>query len=52
MNKSKNGHYIYCHKCYKWLDKCTEILIIGEEVFCIFCYHNNNQTLLGYDWEW
>jgi len=42
---------IYCHTCKTWLDKFTDILIINDDVICLFCSNKWIWSHLGFRWE-
>jgi hypothetical protein len=42
---------IWCHNCYKWISKFTDILIIEKDVYCLFCANQQIMTHLGFDFE-
>jgi hypothetical protein len=49
---NKKGDNIFCHLCNRWCNKYIEVLIIDEKVYCLRCYENFSETMLGYEWEW
>jgi hypothetical protein len=42
---------IWCHNCYKWISKFTDIFIINKDVYCLFCANKKRITHLGFDFE-
>jgi hypothetical protein len=49
MNIQENK--IWCHNCFEWINKYTDIIIVGKDVCCLFCANKEILTHLGYDFE-
>ena len=51
MNRKENQ--IWCHYCFKWIDKFIDVLVLENDVYCLLCYDENKyiKTHLGYEKE-